>query len=83
MRKLYASLDEVKSSILNLKGKTVKMKINKGRKKIVEYAGTIENVYPSLFTVKFTEGDELNIEKNSFSYFDVMCGDIKITDVVV
>ena len=82
MRKLYASLDEVKNSILQLKGKLVKMQINKGRKKIVEYNGTIENVYPSLFTVKFTQGDELNIEKNSFSYFDVMCGDIKITDIV-
>ena len=82
MRKLYASLDEVKNSILNLKGKPVKMKINKGRKKIVEYVGTIENVYPSLFTVKFTKGDELNIEKNSFSYFDVMCGEIKIIDAI-
>ncbi len=82
MRKLYASLDDVKNSILQLKGKTVKMEINKGRKKIVQYSGTIENVYPSLFTVKFFQGDELNIEKNSFSYFDVMCGDIKITDIV-
>ena len=82
MRKLYASLEEVKNSILQLKGKTVKMEINKGRKKIVHYSGTIENVYPSLFTVKFLEGNELNIEKNSFSYFDVMCGDIKITDIV-
>ncbi len=81
MRKLYASLDEVKNSIMLLKGKTVKMQVNKGRKKIVSYSGTIENVYPSLFTVKFLEGDSLNIEKNSFSYFDVMCGDVKIIDL--
>ena len=83
MRKLNMSLDEVKQSILELKGKTVKMEINKGRKKISFYSGVIENVYPSLFTVRFSEGDSLNIEKNSFSYFDVMCGDVKITDLLI
>ena len=76
------SLDEVKQNILQLKGKTVKMEINKGRKKISHFNGVIENVYPSLFTVKFEQGNELNIEKNSFSYFDVMCGDVKITDII-
>ena len=82
MRKLNMSLDQVKQNIMQLKGKTVKMEINKGRKKISYFNGTIENVYPSLFTVKFEEGTALEIEKNSFSYFDVMCGDVKITDLI-
>ena len=82
MRKLNMSLEQVKQNILELKGKTVKMEINKGRKKISHFSGIIENVYPSLFTVKFAQGNELNIEKNSFSYFDVMCGDVKITDII-
>lgn len=83
LRKSGISLEEIKKNILELKGKNVKMEVNKGRKRIFYYEGVIENVYPSLFTVKFNESDDIyNIEKNSFSYFDVLCGDVKITNII-
>ena len=67
-------LQNVKSEILNLKGKSINLIVNKGRKKIVKFNGVIENVYPSMFVIKPNENVEL--DRTSFSYNDVLCGDI-------
>ena len=67
-------LQNVKEEIMNLKGKDIRLTVNKGRKKIVKFCGIIENVYPSMFIIKPMEDVEL--ERTSFSYNDVLCGDI-------
>lgn len=71
MRKIIFGLDEIKVKITNLKGQNVKMKINRGRKKIENVSAIIKDVYPSVFTIK-TVDDKLQ----TFSYFDVMCGNV-------
>ena len=43
---------EVKDSISALKGKMLLIRINKGRKRIIKYCGEIEDILPSLFTLK-------------------------------
>lgn len=78
MKRNIIDLSSVKEKILALKGSTVKMEVNKGRNKIVKFNGVIVNVYPSVFTV---EADTPQIPENkTFSYFDVLCGDVKILD---
>ena len=67
-------LQNVKLEILNLKGKSVNLIVNKGRKKIVKFNGVIENVYPSMFVIKPNEN--VDLDRTSFSYNDVLCGDI-------
>ncbi len=71
MRKIVYGLDEIKLKISNMKGQSVLMHINRGRKRIESVNATIKDVYPSVFTIK-TQDDKLQ----TFSYFDVMCGDI-------
>lgn len=71
MRKIIYGLDEIKLKISNLKGQSVQMSINRGRKRIESVSATINDVYPSVFTIK-TPDEKLQ----TFSYFDVMCGDI-------
>ncbi len=71
MRKIIFGLDEIKVKITNLKGQNVQMKINRGRKKIENVSAIIKDVYPSVFTIK-TVDDKLQ----TFSYFDVMCGNV-------
>lgn len=71
MRKIVYGLDEIKLKISGLKGQNVQMSINRGRKKIESVSATIKDVYPSVFTIK-TQDDKLQ----TFSYFDVMCGNI-------
>lgn len=71
MRKIKYGLNEVKEKIRNLKGQELTMSINRGRKKIDTVTATIKDIYPSVFTIKTTD------EKlQTFSYFDVLCGDI-------
>ena len=78
MRKSALSISEVKEYIDSLKGKNLKISVNKGRKRIIRYDGSIEEVYPSVFTLKIL-GDK-NVNMLSCSYSDVICGDIKLSE---
>lgn len=73
MRKVNIGLNEVKEKIISLKGSNVEMNINRGRKKIDTVSGVIKDVYPSVFTVKAE-----NMPIQTFSYFDVLCGNVVI-----
>ncbi len=75
MRKIVLGLEEVKAKIIKLKGTSVEMNINRGRKKIDTINGVIKDVYPSVFTVS-VESERQNIQ--TFSYFDVLCGNVII-----
>lgn len=74
MRKVNSSVLNVIQEIEQLKGESISMEINRGRKKIEKYQGIIENIYPSIFTVNIGDG------KNtlSYSYSEVLCGDVII-----
>ena len=79
MRKLGMSLNEVKEKIKSLKGESVILAVNRGRKKIDKIEAKVENIYPSVFTVKV---DQLNqLDTQTFSYFDVLCGDVEILSI--
>ena len=75
MRKINYGLDEIKLKISNLKGQNVKMSINRKRKKIESLTAIIKDVYPSVFTIK-TSDEKLQ----TFSYFDVMCGNVVLNE---
>lgn len=74
MRKVNSNVLNVIQEIEKLKGESISMEINRGRKKIEKYQGIIENIYPSIFTVNIGDG------KNtlSYSYSEVLCGDVVI-----
>lgn len=76
MRKKGISLEEIKEKIRGLRGESIFMAINRGRKKMDYFNAIIENIYPSVFTVKVNEINQLDIQ--TFSYFDVLCGDVEI-----
>jgi len=63
---------KVKEMIKDLIGKEVSLKVNVGRNKFEYYVGTIENIYPAIFTVKV---DSL---VKSFTYSDVLTKSVKI-----
>ena len=74
MRTRAQNIEEVKKHIAALKGKSLSLAVNKGRKKVVRLSGTIADVFPSVFTFRALAGDIV-----SFSYSDVICGDIIIS----
>ena len=77
MRKVNSNVSMVIEEIEKLKGENIYMEINKGRKKVEKYQGIIENTYPSIFTVNVGDG------KNalSYSYTEVLCGDVVISKI--
>ena len=69
------TLNEIKEQIDKLKGQNIKMLVNRGRKKIEEIEGIIENLYPSVFTVKIS--DNFGKSLVTYSYTEVLCGHVK------
>lgn len=74
--KTLNTMAQAKEKIENLKGQNIKVKINKGRNKIVHLTAIINEVYPSMFVIRPTS--EVDLEKVSYSYSDMLCGDIVI-----
>ena len=78
MRVSGLTLQQVKQDIVSLKGKPIQMRVNRGRRKIEIYSGVIKHIYPSVFTVEIYKS---NIDSITYSYSDVLCGDVKIKQV--
>ena len=78
MKRTVISLDEIKKRITELKGSPVIMEVNRGRNKIFKFECKIISVYPSVFTVETLA--EKPLSNKTYSYFDVLCGDVKIID---
>lgn len=74
--KTNLTLNEIKQQIETIKGKNVKMLVNRGRKKTEKLEGIIQNLYPSVFTVEIKDLKGSNIV--SYSYTEVLCGFVKL-----
>ena len=78
MKKKPANIDEIKRKILELKGQVVELYVNRGRRKVSSYRARIEDVYSSVFTVRSDQNLTDNIY--TYSYNDILCGEVKITN---
>ena len=74
MRKVNITIQDIINKVKSLKGQNINLEVSRGRKKTEYYFGKIENIYPSIFTVK------QNNEKSSlsFSFADVLCGVVSL-----
>ena len=52
MKRKVCNLDVIKEKIKELKGKDLKIRLNKGRNKIQFFNGKIDEVYSSVFVVQ-------------------------------
>ena len=77
MRKVNSKIEDIINQIKTLKGQNINLEINRGRKKTVKYTGTIENIYPSIFTVRNLENLK---DSSSYSYADVLCGAVSFKE---
>lgn len=76
MKRSITTLEDIKRAVLSLKGEQVKLYINRGRRKILKFEGVIDNVYTSVFTVKDSIPTSAT---HTYSYSDILCGEVKIT----
>lgn len=77
-KKNNLTLDDIRKKLLEIKGKKVNLEISKGRKKFESYKGIVENLYPSVFTVYLE--NESKKQTQSFSYSEVLCGNVLISE---
>lgn len=80
MRRVCLNIDSVKNEICSYRGQSVNLTVNLGRNKICYFSGIVEDLYPSLFTVNVKDGD--NYRKHSYSYSDVLCGQVKLCPII-
>ena len=74
MKRKVCNLDVVKEKIKELKGKDLKIRLNKGRNKIQFFSGKIDEIYSSVFVVQIYDSV---FDRLSCTYQDVLCGDVK------
>ncbi|MBQ9715792.1 MAG: Veg family protein [Clostridia bacterium] len=74
MKRQYQNLEVIKQKISMLKGKDVRIRLNKGRNKIQFFKGRINEIYSSVFVVQIF--DDV-FDRLSCTYQDVLCGDVK------
>ena len=77
MRKTGLSIDAIREKIHELVGKNIYMEVCRGRKQIKKYNGVVENTFPSVFVVRLTDDGQV-VNSLSYSYSDVLCGDVTI-----
>ncbi|MCL2854622.1 MAG: Veg family protein [Defluviitaleaceae bacterium] len=77
---MYARADVtmLRKNISQHVGSKVMLETNKGRQKSVVSSGTIESVYPSIFTVML-DGEAGANRTVSYSYTDVLTKSVEIT----
>ena len=76
MIKPTKNIKDVKQMVKNCSAQRVAVRVNLGRNKSVSFSGVLTGIYPALFTIKPDDADFLG--KTSYSYSDVLCGNVKI-----
>ena len=73
-------VDEIKDRLRDLEGQRVKVRANMGRSRIVERAGTLVHVHPSLFVVEVEERRG-RTARQSYQYEDILTGTVELFDI--
>ncbi len=68
---------EAKSKVQSLLGKRVVVKLNKGRNKVKNYKGVLQEAHPNVFVVELC-GEVF--DRISCSYTDMICGEVNLSE---
>lgn len=73
-------LIKIKTDLKDNIGSKVRLKSKQGRKQIIIREGVIESTYPSIFTVKLDEQNDIPTSKRrvSYSYTDVLTKSVEL-----
>ncbi len=73
--KRKADVNDVKSKVQSLLGKKVVVRLNKGRNKVKNYKGVLQEAHSNVFVVELS-GEVF--DRISCSYTDMICGEVHI-----
>lgn len=70
-------LNDIKRDLEPFVGDKIRLRANRGRKKVIEKTGVLESTYPNIFVIRL---DEKQIERRvSFSYADILTDAVQVT----
>ncbi len=75
--KKIPDLNIAKKQIINLLGKKVTVKLNKGRNKVKSYKGVVKEAHSNVFVIQLT--GEI-FDRISCSYTDMLCGEVSVAE---
>lgn len=70
-------LSDIKHDLDGMIGSKIRLKANRGRRKVDEREGILERTYPSIFIVRLEESD-LPSRCVSFSYADILTETVEL-----
>lgn len=70
------SLQAIRHDLQNYVGKPVRLRANRGRKKILEAEGILEKTYPNLFVIRLEDGSP--VQRMSYTYADVLTETVEL-----
>jgi uncharacterized protein Veg len=70
-------LTKIKEDLDLFVGRTVRLKANQGRKKVLEAQGVLEQTYPKVFVVRIDENPR-SVKRVSYSYADVLTSTVEV-----
>ena len=70
-------LSDIKRDLDGMIGERVRLKANRGRRKVDEREGVLEKTYPSIFVVKIDD-EPSGARRVSFSYADVLTETVQL-----
>jgi uncharacterized protein Veg len=76
MIKPKKTIEEVKQMVKACHKSRVRVQVDLGRNKRMQFSGVLSGLYPALFTVAPDEENFLG--KTAYSYSDVLCGTVKL-----
>ena len=73
-KKVFA---DIKRDLEPFVGNKIKLRANRGRKKIIEKVGVLESTYPNIFVIRL---DEKQVQRRvTFSYADILTDSVQLT----
>ena len=70
------NVEDAKSFVANLLGRSVDVRCNRGRNKIKHYKGVVSEAHSNVFVIELTNDI---FDRISCSYIDIVCGEIGLS----
>ncbi len=71
------TLDLIKQDLEACVGKHVKLRANRGRRKVIEAEGILEQTYPKVFVIRL-DARSSPVKRMSYSYADVLTETVEL-----
>lgn len=71
------ALEEIRQNLESSVGKKVKLRANRGRRRVIEAEGIIENTYPKVFVVRLDK--QSAVRRMSYTYVDVLTETVELS----